>query len=122
MDIVKFAKEWDGMCKTFRLCYGCPIRKLIDEKEKKYTCRDIFCKYPEEVVPIIEKWSAGHPANTRQSEFLKMYPNVLFYNGQIDICPKKIDTTLEGSINCNITACNECKRQFCMEEVEQWMR
>ena len=122
MDIITFEKEWERMCKTYSLCSGCPIRNIMKKQEREYTCRQIFCKCPEEVVLIIEKWSTEHPAKTRQSEFLKMYPNVLFYNGQIDICPKKIDTTLEGSINCNITACNECKRQFWMEEVEQWMR
>lgn len=118
MDIVKFAKEWDRMCKTFRLCSGCPIRKLINEKEKNYTCRDIFCIYPEEVVPIIEKWSAEHPAKTRQSEFLKMYPYASLFRGYIDICPKKIDVTIEDSVNCNITACDECKSRYWSKEVE----
>ena len=119
MDIIKFAKEWDRMCKTCSECSHCPIWQLGDEEIiLSCDCATMFRKYPEKVISIVKKWAEEHPAKTRQSEFLKMHPNAKLFNGYIDICPKKIDTTLEDSINCNITSCNECKRRSWSKEVE----
>lgn len=42
-------------------------------------------------LPSLKKWSAEHPVKTRQSEFLKLFPNADVQNDVIRICPKKID-------------------------------
>lgn len=39
------------------------------------SCNDLELRYPEKAVEIVEKWAAEHPKKTRQSEFLKMFPN-----------------------------------------------
>lgn len=47
---------------------------------------------PEEVVAEVEEWAKEHPVKTRQSEFLKMFPNAsVIANGTLGICPKSLD-------------------------------
>lgn len=74
-------------------------------------------KTDEEVVAIIEKWSNEHPIQTRQSEFLKMFPNAKIVNGHINICPKDADSKLRGLISCE-NSCTKCKDQYWLAEVE----
>ena len=120
MDIIKFAKEWNRMCRSNISCDECQIKHYLKEKGIKNfnNCGLVFRIYPEEMLSVIKKWSEEHPVNTRQSEFLKMHPNASLYNGYIDICPKKIDINLEETIDCNMTPCFECKEKYWAEEVE----
>ena len=67
-----------------------------------------------------EKWAKEHPVKTRQSEFLKMFPNVPFSHNTIDICPSKVDVLQKcpkvtpGTLNM----CVFCKREYWLAEVE----
>lgn len=74
-----------------------------------------------EIVAAVEKWAKEHPAKTRQSEFLKMFPNAaLFSFGTTvicDICPAKVDDTLECDIIRDY-GCYGCKREYWLAEVE----
>ena len=59
------------------------------------------------------------PKKTRQSEFLKMYPNARMLNGVIDICPKHVDGNCD---RCRIYAkrpCIECHKDYWLQEVEE---
>lgn len=69
MDAVKFIEEAKRMCNAnisncAECCKGgaCPIRL----PGTNYT--------PKERVNLVEEWSAAHPRKTRQSVFLKHYP------------------------------------------------
>lgn len=45
----------------------------------------------EDIVEQVEQWAKEHPIKTRQSEILKLFPNVsTFPNGALNICPYKI--------------------------------
>ena len=70
----------------------------------------------EGMVKAAEQWAAEHPAKTRQSEFLKHYPDARFFSGCLNACPRELfgDT----KINCNAQPCYECKKEFWLAEVE----
>lgn len=71
MDAVKFIKERDRMCKSYYdaekgYCSdGCPAHDV--------QCSDLdgLSTDAEELVTLVEKWSAAHPRKTRKSVFLE---------------------------------------------------
>lgn len=71
---------------------------------------------PISLVRQVEKWAAEHPAKTRQSEFLKYYPDAQIDSGCLNACP--MDIFGDMGINCNKQTCYECKKEFWLTEVE----
>lgn len=78
MDAVEFFKTANRLCKN-RSCRECPVCKdgvcMV-----MHTLRrgDNLVKSIEETISKVEQWEKGNPIktrNTRQSEFLKMFPN-----------------------------------------------
>lgn len=67
-------------------------------------------------VKFVKQWAVAHPAKTRQSEFLKHYPDARIFSGCLNACPRELfgDT----KINCNAQPCYECKKEFWLAEVE----
>ena len=108
MDAVKYLKEAKRMCSKHKSCEGCPIESFCFTLYK-----DI--ENPEKMVDIVEKWAKEHPVKTRQSEFLKMFPNVPKPLGHVDFCPKYLGES--KGITCN-GECSRCKREFWLAEVE----
>ena len=111
MDAVKFIKEKNRMCNSYSKCIGCPV-----DCDTKTDCEYYLTVNPEQYVKIVEKWSSEHPVKTRQSEFLKMFPNVkLDDNGAIEICPKVLDEECE--IYCGTRqACSYCRGEYWLTE------
>lgn len=116
MDAVEFLKTTRRIFNSNT--NGCPSCVIY----KEYNDCKIQCtEHPEEVVAAVEKWAKEHPAKTRQSEFLKMFPNAALFSfgttDVCDICPAKIDDTLECdmSLGCG---CYGCKRKYWLTEVE----
>ena len=83
----------------------------------------------EAVVEQVEQWAKEHPVKTRQSEFLKMFPNAQkSLNGVLDICPRKFEpekyksaTPDKVCVNGNADdeyPCDECCRNFWLKEIE----
>lgn len=66
---------------------------------------------------IILKWCKEHPVKTRQSEFLKMFPNAgIDENGVVTICPICVDT----NFNCvSSISCPKCREEYWLAEVEE---
>lgn len=113
MDVVEFLKEQDRMCEQFNLCVDCPVYK--ENNGHNMPCGDFMNKYPEEFVPIVEKWSKEHPVKTRQSEFLKVFPNAKMTElGSLKICPADVDRNIE----CSVESCTNCRKKYWLEEVE----
>lgn len=105
MDAVKFVKERRRM-----YTLGC-IKKGINDYNTK----------AEDVVAEVEQWSAAHPRKTRQSVFLKMFPNVILNDkGQPGFCPRTLDTAYHPVGDCvlDVDICQRCKDKFWMQEVE----
>lgn len=122
MDAIKYFKESFRMCKTISACEKCP---LYEYNNVLFPCNcsinndidNIFDeKNQKNVVEIVEKWSKEHPAKTRQSEFLKMFPNSNIVSGVINIRPCYVcDIKME---NCPQEGCEKCRKDFWLAEVE----
>lgn len=110
MDAVKFVKT------LRRMCNG-ECRECEYEKRSGFApCMFWRYDHPEEAVAIVEQWVSEHPIKTRQSEFLKHYPDARFFSGCLNACPRNIfDNT---NIDCNKQPCYECKKTFWLAEVE----
>jgi len=123
MDAVEFLKEKDKMC---RMYWGnCKICDLSsDNNAMNMGCSSFVERYPEKAVAIVEQWAKDHPRKTRQSEFLKMFPDALLFDGVLDIDPCKIIHSKTNSKECHAfdelgdVGCFECRKQFWNEEVE----
>lgn len=77
---------------------------------------------PISLVSQVEQWAAEHPVKTRQSEFLKQWPEAkLKQDGVITICPLDVSPAYrekDGSCAIRSGSCADCKRQFWLAEVE----
>lgn len=111
MDAVEYLKTLCRMCHCE--CLKCEFGKARSGFE---TCPVWQRTHPKEAVAIAEQWAAEHPAKTRQSEFLKHYPNARILFGYLNICP--MDVFGDTEINCNNQPCNKCKKDFWLAEVE----
>ena len=89
MDAVNFLKEKNRMCKKVKDCFscslgnkggGCQVGSIVNQRVTE-----------EQLVEIVGKWAAQHPAKTRQSEFLKIFPNTRIVDAIITIDPCDID-------------------------------
>ena len=119
MDAVKFVKEYLRMCTKVDECEDCHVYKTdfctVPAKERSQ-------KSAEEIVELVEEWSAAHQRKTRQSVFLEQYPEAqIAANGVLDVCPAPIfhSHRLEGG-GCGKVhkKCSDCRREFWMQEVE----
>lgn len=110
MDAVEFYRQFARYCTT-SYCGACNIVDYCKTKTKDG--RDA-----EKIVREIEQWAKDHPVKTRQSEFLKMFPNAKRgIDGILCIDPCKIDITCEEVCEISKTDCDECKRTYWLTEV-----
>lgn len=116
MDAVKFIKEWKRMCDSVRCCEKCNIK---EEKNILKFCGKTVKEDLEKAVAIVEQWSEEHPVKTRQSEFLKMFPNAQIGDREVVIiCPRYVDASIpEGEI-CDSMTCSNCRKEYWLAEVE----
>ena len=85
MDAVKFVKEYLRMCTKVDECEDCPVYKTdfcaVPAKERSQ-------ESAEEIVELVEQWAAAHPRKTRQSVFLKQWPDaIISYDGLPEVAP-----------------------------------
>lgn len=109
MDVLELVKQRKRMCSTLE-CSECPLKSLAN-------CFSIS-GITGEMIKNVEEWAAAHPAKTRQSEFLKQWPNAkLDGDGVLTVCP---DAVNKGEcFKCDIgKMCAECCREFWLKEVE----
>ena len=112
MDAVEYLKTLCRMCHCE--CFKCEFGKRLSGF---VTCTVWRKTHPEEAVEIAEKWAKEHPAKTRQSEFLKLFPNAQTDSGCLNACP--MDVFGNTGIDCNKRTCFECKKAFWLAEVEE---
>ena len=116
MDAIKFLKEKNRMCSSYDGCAKCPADNQNNGFE--IDCEVLECDKPEEFVDIVERWSDEHPIKTRQSEFLKMFPNAsMDGNGSVGLCPISVDSTFSRD-SCYSKSCIQCKKDFWLEAVD----
>ena len=125
MDAVEFLKEVKRYCRWCknttqdgkkRLCEVCYFEKLNDLFNLHLMA---YCKFVE----TIEQWAKEHPVKTRQSEFLKQWPDAeISGDGLPSIAPCQLNVELihgKSQKNCeNRGVCDKCRRDFWLKEIE----
>lgn len=123
MDAVTYIKEYKRMCEYFdskenpaSACEGCPLEWLPNG------CHMIeIADNAEKCVAAVEKWANEHPVKTRQSEFLKQWPDARLYEGVLGICPAKLSSLCRdetGRCTKNVGLCPDCRRDFWLAEIK----
>lgn len=112
MDAVKYVKTLYRLCKSQDGCSECVL-------ESEDGCIAAANRYDKNAVPIVKQWAKEHPTKTRQSEFLKMFPNAKTMGGVIAICPNDIDSTYRNMEYCDHSFCEECGKKYWNEEVDE---
>ena len=117
MDAVEFLKQFNRMCNTYIYgrCTECPAYK--------YRCGDEFDEQEEDGVSIVEQWAKEHPVKTRQSEFLKQWPDAAIGDdGYPSVAPcqlyKDMEEKDENGVCCKNCGCAECRHDFWLKEIE----
>lgn len=123
MDAIQFLKTVGRICKANNgKCDECPL--------DKYPCNAyINCirnvepdKDSEEMVNIADGWAKDHPVKTRktrQSEFLKMFPDAKKDTyGALTIRPCSIEKGLCSKCT-TLSDCVDCRREYWLKEIER---
>lgn len=109
MDAVEFLKKGLIMCNSYEACIGCPMEQMDD------CC--MLSMNLKQMTSIVEQWAKEHLVKTRQSEFLKMWPEAsVLYGEYLNICPAQIssecrDKETGGCYDPGMD-CGKCKRNF----------
>ena len=114
MDAVEYVKQRERMCDYYSDCDKCPAKEVI-------RCANIT--KISQMVPIVEKWAKEHSVKTRQSEFLKQYPEAeIGDDGYPSVAPcqlyKDMEEKDENGVCCKNCGCAECRPDFWLKEVE----
>ena len=113
MDAVEFLKAFGRLCNNYLCGDNCPlIDSCDDESDDGYVRK----------VQIVEKWAKEHPVKTRQSEFLKQWPDAeVGDDGYPSVAPcqlyKDIEEKDENGVCCKNCGCAECRRDFWLKEI-----
>lgn len=125
MDAVEFYKSMKRMCYSGEMCEKCPLYNNFSEMGS--VC-DVLLHIEDEkasrVKSIVEQWAKDHPVKTRQSEFLKKFPDA-YLSAITRLLPCSLDKTLKPlrcakygylSITCR---CDKCRDDYWNEEVSE---
>lgn len=114
MDAVEYVKQRERMCDYYVNCGDCPARQYEECSSLNGIPR---------MVPIVEQWAKEHPAKTRQSEFLKQWPDAeIGDDGYPSVAPcqlyKDMEEKDENGVCCKNCGCGICRRDFWLKEIE----
>ena len=110
MDAVEFLNEGTRMCNSYEACVGCPMYPTDDCCMVKMNLK--------QMIRIVEQWAKEHPVKTRQSEFLKIFPNASLDDyGILLIAPCDVYDE-ERKSDCWENGCDKCRHNFWLKEVE----
>ena len=124
MDAVEFLEEQHRMCEAPNShCEECGLSYTNNKTDR--VCGDFIKRHPEEAVAIVEKWAKEHPRKTRQSEFLKMFPNAQIFEGVLKIEPCELIDSKLNSEECHsydefgLSGCYECRKNYWLATEEE---
>lgn len=112
MDAVEYIKTIHRLCESQNGYSGCSGYPLLNEDDY---CSIVDARErAEDVVQIVEQWAKDHPVKTRQSEFLKMFPNARIDDSRVLIfCPKDFLPVGARSTYCEKHEnCKECRKDY----------
>ncbi len=127
MDAVEYIKEAKRICKSRGVCKSvsskCP---LLDENGHCIAtagiCAADIIEKTEKAVQIVEQWVKCNPIKTRQSEFLKKFPNADMQEISV-LFPCAMDQTIRPTRCVKYESfsspqkCVECRKDYWHEEV-----
>ena len=114
MDAVEYVKQRERMCDYYVNCGDC----LADDYGECTSLNEI-----PNLVHIVEQWAKEHSVKTRQSEFLKQWPDAdISDDGLPSIAPCQLDVRfIHGKTQKDCEdrgVCNKCRRDFWLKEIE----
>lgn len=109
MDAVKLLNTIKKICSKGD-CSGCVIASLCVYSPEDWPD-------PETIISIVEEYLKTHPAKTRQSEFLKHYPNAPVYDDLLTVLPCNVDVSIKDTC-ADYENCYDCKKAYWPEEIE----
>lgn len=68
-----------------------------------------------DAVEFYRRFAKDRPVKTRQSEFLKQFPNATLHRDVISIPPCSMEKEIKES--CLMSDCYECRRDYWLTEV-----
>lgn len=108
MDAVEYIKTVNRLCKN---------RRFYKEGTCTVGFGDYSVEHIEETISKVEQWAKEHPVKTRQSEFLKRFPNAkLDSNGVLAIRPCDIDSKY-CTDDDYLSKCGTCAKDYWLTEV-----
>lgn len=118
MDAVKFLSEASRMCGRTKSCAECAANEVCGftpEFPRDFGAVDQMQK----IVKLVEKWAEEH-RKTRQSEFLKQWPNAKMnpFTGTVDVPPCYLDKSFLDECREHASGCHDCRRKYWLKEVE----
>lgn len=117
MDAMDFFKTANRLCKG-QGCKKCPACKDgMCMVMRMIRLDDNSVKNIEETISKVEEWAKDHPVKTRQSEFLKLFPNAPKSGRVLDICPQNLNIDYMPPKRCENIYCGACKTDYWNEEV-----
>lgn len=120
MDAVEFIKTFKRFCLSEKQ----KNRPYDSLEEESYVAKDRLLMYgAEDMVEMMKEWAKEHPLKTRQSEFLKMFPDARVFQGTLAINPCQIEVSRLNTEEChtysdNEAGCLACRDKYWNEEVE----
>ena len=114
MDAVEFLKAFGRLCNNYLCGDNCPLIDICDDVSDDGYVRK---------VQIVERWAKAHPIKTRQSEFLKQWPDAeIGDDGYPSVAPcqlyKDMEEKDENGVCCKNCGCGICRRDFWLKEIE----
>lgn len=122
MDALEYEKARIRICQTMILknggCEACPLYSILEHKcgFAASAIQNPDIDTIKNNVDRVIKWAKDHPVNTRQSEFLKQFPDASVRDGTLDIRP----CIIEKSVKCVALEgkdCDDCRREYWLAEV-----
>ena len=114
MDAVEFLRARRKLCDDNICNEKCPLRYCCDDDTEDYRIKQ---------VDAVEQWAKEHTVKTRQSEFLKQWPDAeIGGDGLPSVAPcqlvKEIKELDEDGVCCKNCGCEKCRRDFWLKEID----
>ena len=109
--------DFARFCEQYNDCEECPIIEFCFGENTK----EVTSKANETIL----NWVKEHPVKTRQSEFLKMFPNAkLSSDGLVSICAQGCDKSWNCKFNIDANNienidCTDCLKEYWLAEVDE---
>lgn len=118
MDAVEFLRARRKLCDDNVCGESCPLFDCCDDDLEDDRVRQVLA---------VEQLAKEHPAKTRQSEFLKMFPNArIESDGMPSICPIVVDKRChnkdDDALFCLVRdeeECGKCRHDFWLAEISE---